>query len=163
MGLNLPSEVSYLLNELGFIWPESDEEALFRLGRAWLDFAGTVGQLNADAAAAVARIAADNHGDAVQAFLADWRSEDAPPAVLDSGVQGAQVVGAALILCAVVVLALKINVIVQLVVLLVEIIQAIATAPETFGVSLLEIPVFKKITGMIINFLVGQAVEAVLG
>jgi hypothetical protein len=61
------------------------------------------------------------------------------------------------------VLALKINVIVQLTILLIEIIQAIATAAPTFGASLLEIPVFKKITDMAINLIISQAMEAILG
>jgi hypothetical protein len=78
-------------------------------------------------------------------------------------VTGAQVVGLCLYLCAVVVLALKVTVIVQLTILLVEIIEAIATAPVTFGGSLLEIPVFKKICDLAINYLISKAMEAVLG
>ena len=59
--------------------------------------------------------------------------------------------------------ALKINVIVQLTLLLVEIIEAIATTEVTFGASLLEIPAFKKLTDIAINFLMSQAMEVVLG
>jgi hypothetical protein len=54
-------------------------------------------------------------------------------------------------------------VIVQLTILLIEIIQAIATAPETFGGSLLEVPVFKKLADLAINFLISKAMEAILG
>jgi hypothetical protein len=73
------------------------------------------------------------------------------------------VIGGALFVCAAVVLALKINVIVQLTILAIEILEAIVTAPETFGASLLEIPVFKKLTDMLINLLISQAMEVVLG
>lgn len=45
----------------------------------------------------------------------------------------------------------------------IEIVQAIATAPETFGASLLEVPVFKKITDMAINFIINEAMEKILG
>jgi hypothetical protein len=61
-----------------------------------------------------------------------------------------------------VVLALKISVIVQLVMLAIQIAQAIATAVVTFGASLLEIPIFKMITSMILDQLLGFAMQALL-
>lgn len=60
------------------------------------------------------------------------------------------------------VLALKINVIVQLSILVIEIVQAIATAAVTFGASLAEIPIFKKLTDIAINLILSQAIEALL-
>lgn len=72
------------------------------------------------------------------------------------------IIGIGLIVAAGVVLALKIQVIVQLVLLAIQIAQAIATAVATFGASLLEIPIFKMITGMIIDQLIGMATDAVL-
>ena len=65
-------------------------------------------------------------------------------------------------MCAGLVLTLKINVIIQLTILAAEIIEALATAPETFGGSLLEIPVFKKLTDMAINLLINEAMEVLL-
>ncbi|MEV4656932.1 hypothetical protein [Micromonospora sp. NPDC049301] len=38
MGIQIPGELSGLLNELGYLWPESDEERLFELGQAWIAF-----------------------------------------------------------------------------------------------------------------------------
>jgi len=81
----------------------------------------------------------DNHGDAIETFRERWAAERAPSAVLRDGATGTQAVGAALLVCAGIVLALKICVIVQLTILAIEIIQAIATAEVTFGASLLEI------------------------
>jgi hypothetical protein len=72
-------------------------------------------------------------------------------------------VGAGLMVCAGIVLALKINVIVQLTMLVIEIAQAIATAVVTFGASLLEIPLFKEITQLIIDQLLNMAIDKVLG
>ncbi len=72
-------------------------------------------------------------------------------------------IGAGLMACAGIVLAVKIDVIVQLVSLAIEIIEATATAPVTFGASLLEIPVFKEITGLLINLLINLALNAVMG
>jgi hypothetical protein len=61
------------------------------------------------------------------------------------------------------VLALKINVIVQLIMLAIEIAEALATAAPTFGASLAEIPIFKEITQLIIDQLINLALNAVLG
>jgi hypothetical protein len=54
-------------------------------------------------------------------------------------------------------------VIVQLTILAIEIIEALATAPETFGGSLLEIPVFKEIQQMFINAIINEVINAILG
>jgi hypothetical protein len=40
MGLQLPSELVSLLSMLGYNWPQADEEKLFEMGHAWLNFAG---------------------------------------------------------------------------------------------------------------------------
>ena len=44
-----------------------------------------------------------------------------------------------------------------------EIVEAIATSEITFGASLLEIPVFKKIADMVINALINEALGVILG
>jgi hypothetical protein len=58
---------------------------------------------------------------------------------------------------------LKVNVIAQLAWLLAAIVEAIATAEFTFGASLLEIPAFKKLADMAINFVINQAMQVILG
>jgi hypothetical protein len=163
MGLQLPGELADLLNELGYTWPKSDETKLFELAQRWLQFAGTVGSMPGEARTAGQAVLADNHGTAMTAFAQRWSADKSAVSVLDDCVTGSQVMGACLVVCAAVVLALKINVIVQLTILLIEIIEAIASAPPTFGASLLEIPVFKKLTDIAINYLIGQAMEAILG
>jgi hypothetical protein len=163
VGIQIPGELADLLNDLGYTWPEADEEKLFQLGQHWLDYSGAMQQAVQDAAGSAAKVWSDNRGDAVDAFRAMWQAPEAPHAVLADGVTAATVIGGCLFLCAAVVLALKINVIVQLTILLIEIIQAVATAPETFGGSLLEIPVFKKLCDLAVNFIISKAMEAVLG
>jgi hypothetical protein len=64
--------------------------------------------------------------------------------------------------CAGVVVALKIAVVVQLAMLAVEIAQAIATAVPTAGASLLEIPIFKKITDILLDQALDLAINSVL-
>lgn len=163
MGLQLPGELAWLLNELGFTWPEADEEKLFQLGQNWIGFAGRLPSIADDSHTAAAHTWTNNKGQGIEAFQASWTDGEAPHATLTDAITGAQVVGACFFVCAGIVLALKINVIVQLVQLAIEIAEAIATAAPTFGASLLEVPVFKEITGRLIQMLVNLAMEPLLG
>lgn len=163
MGIELPGELADLLNELGYTWPKTDEVKLFELGQHWIGLGSTLRGIGQDATTSATRVWSDNSGEAIEAFQKKWRDKDSPLAVLEDGTTAAEVIGACLFVCAAVVLGLKINVIVQLTILAVEIIQAIATAPETFGASLLEIPAFKKLADLAINFIINKAMEAILG
>jgi hypothetical protein len=163
MGLQLPSEVAWLLNELGYTWPEADEEKLFQLGQNWIGFAGKLPAIADDSHTAAQQTWTNSKGQGVNAFQTSWTDRDAPHATLGDAITGAQVVGACFFVCAGIVLALKINVIIQLIQLAIEIAEAISTAPPTFGASLLEIPVFKEITGRLIQMLVNLAMEPLLG
>ncbi|MFG2106439.1 WXG100-like domain-containing protein [Micromonospora chersina] len=151
-----------ILGMLGYDWPTSDEEKLFHLGQLWVEFAPKMEAAGAAALASASAYWENNQGEAAQAFQAWWNGTDSPANTLAQGIPGASLVGAGIMVCAGVVLALKIQVIVQLAILAVQIAQAIATAAVTFGASLLEIPVFKMITSMILDQLIGMAVEAVL-
>ena len=162
MGIQIPGELSALLNELGYTWPESDEESLFALGQRWIAFGAQADGFAASAATAVQALSG-SHGMALDAFRAQWDDPESANEVLAGLGLGARAVGAALIVCAIAVLALKINVIVQLTLLVIAIAQAIATAGPTFGASLLEVPLFKKLTDIAIDILIDQALEIVLG
>ena len=163
MGLQIPGELANLLNDLGYLWPKSDEEKLFELGQHWIDFSSAVRQAADDADSAAARAWTGNTGDAVDAFRRFWADEKSASATTHAGANGSLAVGAALIVCAAVVLALKINVIIQLVTLAIEIAEALATAVPTFGASLLEIPVFKEITNRLMQLIISEALGAIIG
>ena len=162
MGLQLPGELVSLLSMLGYNWPEADEEKLFEMAQHWLGLSGTVDAISAEAQGHGSTVATANAGEAIAAFQSRWSGQDAPVKNLTDGATAAQGVGLGLMVAAGVVLALKINVIVQLVTLAIQIAQAIATAVVTFGASLLEIPIFKMITSMILDQLIGFAMEALL-
>lgn len=162
MGLTLPGPLEILLNDLGFTWPEVDETELLAVGQAWATLGGGIGEALRTAQEATGRLTELNQGDAVDAFLAQWSGGDAPADVLGSAATGVQVGGAAILTCAGIVLALKVNTIVNLTILAVEIAQAIATAAPTFGASLLEIPVFKEVTSRIVGAIVNEAVVAII-
>ncbi|WP_232323572.1 WXG100-like domain-containing protein [Catenuloplanes japonicus] len=159
----IPGELAALLNELGYTWPMSDETKMMELGQAWFEMTAPLDAAVAGSESAVSAMVQHNRSGDVQAFLNRWGGDDEALAVLRDAAVGSQAVGATLIVCAMIVLALKINVIVQLTILLIQIIQAIATAAVTFGASLLEIPIFKKLTDLVIDLLIDQAIGVVLG
>lgn len=163
MGLMIPGELANLLNDLGYIWPKSDEEKMVQLGQHWMDHGGKVAGVVQDAHTAAGNAMTASQGATMDAFTEKWEHPSSAANVAQKGATGAQVIGIGLFVCAGIVLALKINVIVQLTILLIEIIEAIATAVPTFGASLLEIPVFKKLADMAINLIINLAMEAVLG
>lgn len=162
MGMQLPSELISLLSVLGYEWPESDEEKMFDLSGKWTGMAesvaGPVEELNV-----AAKSILENHkGKDVDAFGVEWDDEESSGRNIADAQDPLNVIGISLTVGAGLVLALKIQVIVQLAILAVQIAYAIATAAVTFGASLLQIPIFKKITGLIIDQLVGMATERVL-
>jgi hypothetical protein len=162
VGLQLPGELVSLLGMLGYTWPEADEEKLFEMAQHWLELAGTVRTISTEAQGHGAAVVAANTSEAIAAFQGRWTGQDAPINNLTDGATAAQGVGLGLMVMAGVVLALKVNVIVQLVILAIQIAQAIATAAVTFGASLAQIPIFKMITSMILDQLFGLAMEALL-
>ncbi|WP_018653679.1 hypothetical protein [Actinomadura flavalba] len=163
MGLQLPGELIGLLGMLGYTWPEADETKLFDLGSSWMGFGGTVQGIASDASSAAQQALSGNKGDDIEAFQKAWAEEDAPAAILRDAGMGAMAVGGAFFVCAAIVLALKIQVIVQLIMLAIQIAQAIAAAVPTFGASLTLIPLFKIATGILIDILIDQALNALLG
>jgi hypothetical protein len=162
MGLQPPSEVVTLLGWLGFSWPEGDEEKMYQVGQTWLDLAGQLSGQLATADAAAQQVWSSGQGEAIEAFRTAWTEDRSPKANLHEAAEAATKMGAGMILCAGIVLALKINVIVQVVLFAIEVASAIAEAAVTFGASLLEIPIFREITKLILDQLLGLALEMIL-
>lgn len=162
MGLQLPGELATALSWIGYNWPEADEEKLFEMGQAWIEFAGRIGTAAAETDAAAGQVWAQNIGPAIEAFQKWWSGEQHGPLVFRDSAQAAMLLGAGLIVCAAIVLALKIAIIVQLAILAFQVAQAIATAAATFGASLAEIPVFQMITREIVGTLIQEVIERLL-
>ncbi|MGP4026095.1 WXG100-like domain-containing protein [Actinomadura sp. 3N407] len=162
MGMQLPGELIGLLGMLGYTWPEGDETKLMEMGGTWISFGGGLQSASADADAVAQGVWTANKGDDFEAFQKEWTDDEAASANIRDAGTDCMLVGAGMLIAGIIILALKINVIVQLIILAIQIAQAIATAVVTFGASLLEIPIFKMITGLIIDQLIGMAVEALL-
>lgn len=162
MGLQLPGELITALGWIGLSWPEADEEKLFDMGQAWIDFSGTVAEASNESGGAAAAIWSQQRGESVQAFQKWWTDPESGPGQLPDYSQAAMLVGTGLIACAAIVLALKIQMIVQLAILVFQVAQAVATAVVTFGASLLEIPIFQMITREIVGLLIDQVLQELL-
>jgi uncharacterized protein YukE len=162
VGLTLPGELVSLLSMIGYDWPESDETALFQLAGEWTGMADRINGSVAQLESAARTVLDTNRGESFTAFADEWNDGESAARNIADATDPTNIIAIGLMAGAGIVLALKIQVIVQLILLAIQIAQAIATAVVTFGASLLEIPIFKMISGMIIDQLIGMAVDAVL-
>lgn len=163
MGLQLPAELVTVLDAVGFSWPAGDEEGLFALGQTWISFADTLRGHTSDATGQAQEVWQANTAESATAFERAWQAANGPITNLNDAATTCELIGAGLMVCAGIVLALKLSVITQLVILAIQIAQAIATAAVTFGASLLEIPIFRAITKLILDHLLDAALSQVLG
>ncbi|MFB6540387.1 hypothetical protein [Streptomyces noursei] len=139
MSLQLPGELVWILNLLGYDWPDADEDKLHECASAWRNFAESVNNTNSQGSTAANQVLSANSGEAVEGFSHEWGafngSGDGGDNYLRDAAAAADVIALAFDAAAVAVLAGKIAVIVQLVMLAAEIIAAQAAAPFTFGLS----------------------------
>jgi hypothetical protein len=158
VGLTLPSELTEPLSWIGLTWPEADEELLFEAGQQWISYAEQVQQVAEEADARAAEVWKTSSGDAVDAFQEWWTREEGPSRRLAEDAAAAALIGGALMAFAAITLALKVNFIVQLIILAVEVAQAIATAVVTFGATTAEVPGFIALTRFVCRELIDQVV-----
>jgi hypothetical protein len=163
MGLQLPAPLASLLTEVGYEWPQADEEKLFQMGKAWFSFGDKMREIIDEAEPHAESVPAANQGKAIDNFAAQWKKNEGPLDNLEVGSYGAQVVGAGLMVAAAVVLFQKIKSIIQLTILLIQKAWAYAMATPTFGASLAQIPIFQQICRMVLQQLVGMATKEIMG
>ncbi|MFF3908450.1 PE-PGRS family protein [Streptomyces sp. NPDC001848] len=138
MSLTLPSELVWVLDLLGYSWPEADEEALHEVAEAWRSFGRQLEEIEAQGERFARTVVAVNVGTAVDGFSKAWGAytgvggEDR---YIPDAKTACEVIALAFDAAAVAVLTAKLAVIAQLVALALEIIAAQASAPFTFGLS----------------------------
>lgn len=128
MGLQLSGELVSAMNAVGFDWPRGDEDKLFEMGQAWVRFAGTLRSGTETATTHAQTVWQVNVSDTTAAFEQAWEAADSPVSNLNDAATTVELVGVGLMVCAGIVLALKLSIITQLIILIVQIAQAIATA-----------------------------------
>ena len=163
MGIQLPSEVRQILSIIGFNFPEGDETKLLSLGQNWTSLSGQLSGHVQTANSAATAVWNTNRSEMVDAFQAKWNGDASPVKRLTQGGTGADIVGAGVMVCAGIVLALKVNVIVQATLTLIAIAEAIAAAFVTFGATAALIAVLREALKRLLDWLLNQAIGKVLG
>jgi hypothetical protein len=135
MSLTLPDDLTWVLNLLGFMWPEADEDKLRATAQAWREFGGNVTRIHQDARLAAAQVTADNSGQSIDAFDRYWHGVGGSGGDFDRAKEAAEHMAIALDGMAMLVEGVKIAVIAQLGLLAAEIIADQVAAPVTLGLS----------------------------
>ncbi|MGW3120284.1 WXG100-like domain-containing protein [Streptomyces sp. NPDC001107] len=138
MSLTLPSELVWVLDLLGYSWPEADEEALHNVAEAWRAFGKDLDTIQTEGEGLARTILASNAGTAVEKFSNDWGAytgTNGQDSYIPDAKTACEVIALAFDAAAIAVLTAKLSVIAQLIALAVEIIAAQAAAPFTFGLS----------------------------
>lgn len=138
MALTLPSELVWVLDLLGYSWPEADEEALHQVAEAWRSFGEELEEIQVKGEGFARTVFASNAGLAVEGFGKTWGAytgANGEDRYLPDAKTACEVIALAFDGAAIAVLTAKLAVIAQLVALAVEIIAAQAAAPFTFGLS----------------------------
>ncbi|WP_278694097.1 hypothetical protein [Arachnia propionica] len=163
MAIMLPGEVSYLLNMLGFEWPEGNEDRIFDYATRWMTYAGEVGSANQLAGQAKTHALTNNSGPAMTAFQQAFDEAEGVRDVAEKLALAGTLTGGCLLLVGVAVIALKIAFVVNLVLLAIQIAEAVAAAAATFGASLAWIPIAKEIARRLLELALNLAIEKLMG
>ncbi|MEU1254409.1 PE-PGRS family protein [Streptomyces chartreusis] len=138
MSLTLPGELVWVLDLLGYSWPEADEEALHQVAETWRAFGTELEKIEAQGEGLARTVVASNFGTAMEGFSKDWGAytgANGEDSYLPDAKTACEVIAFAFDAAAVAVLTAKLAVIAQLIALAIEIIAAQAAAPFTFGLS----------------------------
>ncbi|MYW69512.1 hypothetical protein GTY65_36695, partial [Streptomyces sp. SID8379] len=162
MAMMLPDELAWLLEMLGFDWPTANEDHLTQCAATWREFGAQVGDIQASAVQSAGNVTADNYGDAIDAFVEKWQDFSGGSGYLDDARQAAEMIAFVFDTAAVLVIAMKIAVIIQLTVLAIQIAVAAATAVVTFGLSGAASAALTQVTRVAVRKILKETAEAVL-
>jgi hypothetical protein len=136
VALQPPPELAMLLN-LVISWPLIDEDVLHEAGTQWISFAVTAARVSSTAATHAARTTERNDGEGVRAFGGDWRDTSDRSG---DAIAAALLIGGALQLSAMIVLAMKVALIVVLLRLALNLSRLATASGPTGGASLAAVP-----------------------
>ncbi|MER5937484.1 PE-PGRS family protein [Streptomyces sp. NPDC001928] len=138
MSLTLPGELVWVLDLLGYSWPEADEEALHHVAETWRSFGEELEKVQSQGEGFARTVISSNFGSSIEGFSKDWGAytgANGEDSYLPDARTACEVIAFAFDVAAVAVLTAKLSVIAQLIALAIEIIAAQAAAPFTFGLS----------------------------
>jgi uncharacterized protein YukE len=161
MALNIPSELAFVLNVLGFEWPQLDEDEIHRGAHIIRQFRDDIEGLMDQADSTVnERVSSAFTAQAANAHVAGWndaREQNMGQLceILDGAATGVDVFGHA-------VLALKLKVIAELVITAAQLAAAAAAAAATLGIGAAATPAIIFARKKVMDYVVGEAVAAVV-
>lgn len=159
----LPGEVSYLLNMLGFEWPEGNEDKIFSYAGDWMSYAGEVDGPRSTADGAAKFAVENNTGPGLRAFMKELDQAEGVKEVAEKLAMAGNIAGGVLLLVGALVIALKIAFVVNLVALAIQIATAVASAAVTFGASMAWVPIAKEICRRLLEFALNMVLEKLMG
>ncbi|MFF9479256.1 toxin glutamine deamidase domain-containing protein [Streptomyces sp. NPDC014733] len=162
MALMLPSALEWVLEMCGFDWPTGDEDKMMECANTWRQFAADVEALQSRGLSAAGNVLADNSGDSIDGFSKTWEKFSGGSGYFDDAREGAELIAVCMDAAAMLIIALKVAVIAQLVILAVEIIAAQAAAPFTLGLSELGAMGAAAATRMILRKLLKEIAKQIL-
>ncbi|GAB7030955.1 hypothetical protein AB0G35_16130 [Streptomyces sp. NPDC021749] len=130
----LPVEVDWVLDLLGFQWPNIDEDKMRDAAEAWSSFAASVRRAQQQGESATQAVRGANSGEAIEAFNDKWKKFSGD-GFLDESAEAAEALAIVLQIVATIIMVMKIAVIAQLIALAIEFAAAQAAAPVTLGAS----------------------------
>ncbi|MFD7388735.1 PE-PGRS family protein [Streptomyces sp. NPDC059852] len=165
MSLTLPDELAWVLDLLGYSWPEADEEALHQVAETWRGFGAQLEKIEAQGEGFARTVVAANVGSAIEGFSKDWGAytgANGEDRYLPDAKLACEVIALAFDAAAIAVLTAKLSVIAQLIALAIEIIAAQAAAPFTFGLSELGAMGATQATRLIVRELLDRLKKEIL-
>jgi hypothetical protein len=164
MTIQLPPSLASALSQIGFDWPDADEDKLNDMGRAWNTFAGTLRGLIGEAEKHAQVVWQGNTGAAVEAFQKSWSGPEAPLANLKDAADAAALIAAGLGVAASVVVALKLKFIAELTTFA-RVLYAAAMAaktPWTAAAAIAAVLIAKYVCTQAIEAAIEYAIERLL-
>src|SRR6478609_1472602 len=159
----LPEPLEWVLEMLGFDWPKADEDKLRECAQIWRDFADRVDEVNQQALSAANSVRSANAGDDIDAFgRAFDKFSTGGDGYLADMAFASRLIATAFDAAAMIVVACKIAVIAQLVILATEIIAAQGAALFTFGLSEVAALGATQATKMIVRRLLKELRDALV-
>ncbi|MGW2404587.1 WXG100-like domain-containing protein [Streptomyces sp. NPDC001739] len=135
MAITLPTELDWILDLLGFQWPNVDEDKMREAAEGWSNFAAAARQYQSQGVTASHAVHGANSGEAIEAFDNAWKKFGGDGGFLEEAADAADALAIVLQVVATIVLVMKIAVIAQLIALAIEFVAAQAAAPVTLGAS----------------------------
>lgn len=163
MAVMLPPEASKLLNELGFEWPEGNEDRVFDYGQRWMSYSGELGGVVETATEGANKALTENVGEAMDAFKNAFTTSEGVDDVARKLQFGSTMMGGCLFLVGAAIIGLKIAFVVNLVATVIQIASAIAAAVPTAGASLAWIPAAKLICQKLLEMAINFGVNKLMG